>query len=222
MKNKIIVVGAGGQARETRWLIEEIDSHQHSFKFLGYVVSDLNQLSERDSKDEILGDIDWLEDNLKEFDSLAIGIGNPKVRKKIGIELKKRFPDIGWPTLIHPSVQFDRKSWEIGKGVLLCAGNIGTVNVSIYDFAMVNLSCTIGHEARIGSGSVLNSTVNISGGVFLEDEVLVGTGAQILQYVHVGQGAVVGAGAVVNRDVDRDITVVGIPAKPLKTPSLMK
>jgi serine acetyltransferase len=45
--------------------------------------------------------------------------------------------------------------------------------------------------------------------------VLVGTGAQVLQYITVGDHATVGAGAVVTRDVPPAITVVGIPAKPL-------
>jgi serine acetyltransferase len=46
--------------------------------------------------------------------------------------------------------------------------------------------------------------------------VLVGTGAQILQYVQVGEGAQVGAGAVVTKDVPPGVTVVGIPAKALE------
>jgi acetyltransferase-like isoleucine patch superfamily enzyme len=67
----------------------------------------------------------------------------------------------------------------------------------------------------IGRGCVLNPTVNISGGVELGSAVLVGTGAQILQYVKIGDGAVIGAGAVVNKDVNAETTVVGIPAKEL-------
>jgi serine acetyltransferase len=61
---------------------------------------------------------------------------------------------------------------------------------------------------------VLNPTVNISGGVTLGRGVLVGTGAQILQYVSVGDHATVGAGAVVTKPVAESTTVVGMPAKP--------
>ena len=104
---------------------------------------------------------------------------------------------------------------DLGEGVIICAGTIATVNVRFEPFCMVNLACTIGHEAIIGQGCVLNPTVNISGGVELGSGVLVGTGAQILQYVKIGNGATVGAGAVVNKDVTEDTTVVGVPAKEL-------
>ncbi len=43
---------------------------------------------------------------------------------------------------------------------------------------------------------------------------LIGTGAQVLQYLQVGAGAIVAAGAVVTRDVNPGTTVVGIPARP--------
>ncbi len=98
---------------------------------------------------------------------------------------------------------------------MLCAGVIATVNVHFAAFCLVNLACTLGHEARVGRASVLNPTVNISGGVELGDRVLVGTGAQVLQYLRVGDDASVGAGAVVTRDVEARTTVVGVPAKPL-------
>jgi acetyltransferase-like isoleucine patch superfamily enzyme len=104
---------------------------------------------------------------------------------------------------------------QVGEGVIVCAGTIATVNVRFEPFCMVNLSCTIGHEAVIGRGSVLNPTVNISGGVELGSGVLVGTGVQILQYVKIGDGATIGAGAVVNKNVNAETTVVGIPAKEL-------
>lgn len=213
MKN-IAVIGAGGFAREVEWLIEDITlqklmaPNSDSLNFAGFIVSDTSTLGTRDS--QVLGDLSYLDTG--KIDALAIGIGTPEVRLKLGRELSEKYPHIKWPTLIHPSAQFSSRC-IFGKGVIICAGVIATVNVHIDDFAMVNLSCTIGHEARIGKGCVLNPSVNISGGVHLEDGVLVGTGAQILQYVRVGRNATIGASSLLRKDVEANSTVVGVPAR---------
>lgn len=49
-------------------------------------------------------------------------------------------------------------------------------------------------------------------GVSIGREVLVGIGAQVLPYLKIGNGATVGTGAVVTRDVPAGITGVGVPA----------
>jgi sugar O-acyltransferase (sialic acid O-acetyltransferase NeuD family) len=216
---RLVIVGAGGLAREVVWLAREISgvSGGPVYDCVGFVVSDLAKPGRDDSVDQVLGDIGWLDRNRDQVDALAIGIGNPAVRRRIGAELSRRFPQIAWPALIHPSVICDRETCRFGRGTIVCAGTIATANVVVDDFALVNLACTLGHECRIGAGSVLNPTVNISGGVVIGPGVLVGTGAQVLQYLKVGEAATVGAGAVVTKDVPAGQTVVGIPAKPLAT-----
>jgi sugar O-acyltransferase (sialic acid O-acetyltransferase NeuD family) len=212
---RIAVVGAGGFAREVAWLIAGIAHHQslrkrsEALEFAGFLVSDVTKASAGDAG--ILGDFSWLEKN--HVDGLAMGIGSPEVRLRLSEELKRRFPWIPWPALIHPSVQY-HESCQLREGVIICAGTIATVNVTIDEFAMVNLSCTIGHETTIGAGSVVNPLTAISGGVTIGKGVLVGTHATILQYVSVGNYAVIGSGAMVNKDVAPNTTVTGIPAKP--------
>lgn len=211
---RIIIVGAGGFAREVRWLIEEINAVRLEWTFGGYVVSDMAKLGEHDDRDAVRGDLRWLEGHARDVDALAVGIATPAARLSISAELRRSMPHAEWPALVHPTVRMDRASCALEPGVLVCASTIATVNVRFGAFSMVNLACTIGHESVIGPGAVLNPTVNISGGVSLGSGVLVGTGAQILQYIKVGDGATVGAGAVVTKDVEPGATVVGIPAKP--------
>jgi sugar O-acyltransferase (sialic acid O-acetyltransferase NeuD family) len=181
------------------------------FDVAGFLVSDRGKLGSHDS--DVLGEFDWLDDN--RVDALAMGIGTPDARLRVANELKQRFPAIEWPAIVHPSVRFDAKSCKVEEGVILCAGVIATVNVVFEEFSMVDILSTIGHEARIGAGSAIYRSANISGGDEIGKGVLVGTGAQILQYLIVGDRAIVGAGSVVTKDVAPMTTVAGIPAKPL-------
>jgi sugar O-acyltransferase (sialic acid O-acetyltransferase NeuD family) len=213
IRKRIIVIGAGGMAREISWLIREINAVRPTYEFLGYVVSAWHQCGDYDSRDAILGDYAWLEQNRNGIDAVTVGIGAPGARLKVGREICALLPDAELPILIHPSVILDRDSAKIGPGVQICAGTVATVNVQLDALALCNFGCTLGHEAAIGEGSVVNPGANISGGAVLGKGVLVGTGAQVLQYCRVGDGATVGAGAVVKDDVAPWTTVVGVPAR---------
>jgi sugar O-acyltransferase (sialic acid O-acetyltransferase NeuD family) len=216
MKQKrIVVVGAGGMAREVKSALDSINRVEPQFEFLGYVVSDLSRLNERDSRGQLLGDFGWLEQNRSSVDALALGVGSPEARLKLAAEITRLLNKIEWPTIIHPTAVIDFDSADLGEGCFVGAGAIATVNIGLDPFALVNFGATLGHEARIGRGSVINPGANISGGVVIGEGVLVGTGAQILQYLQVGSRAIVGAGAVVTKTVMTGTTVVGVPAHPV-------
>ena len=212
---KIVVIGASGFAREVKFLIEEINQNRKVYKFLGYLVSDLNQISANDSSDEVLGDFSWF-DKYNEVINVAIGIGNPKNRIKIGDALSNKYSNIIFPSLVHPNVIYDQNSCTIDRGVIICSSTVLTVHVLVKEFSLLNLCCTVGHEAVIGKGSVLNPTVNISGGASIGEGVLIGTGAQILQYISIGDNSIIGAGACLTKSIPSNVIAVGVPAKVIK------
>jgi acetyltransferase-like isoleucine patch superfamily enzyme len=124
--------------------------------------------------------------------------------------------------LLHPNVEYDHDNVEFGDGVVVCAGSILTVNIVVEAHAQINLDCTVGHDAVIGAYSTLSPGVHISGNVTLERYAFIGTGAVTVNGqpgwpLRIGTGAVVGAGAVVTRDVPAGVTVTGVPARPRET-----
>ena len=209
----MVIVGASGQAREVAWYLEEINRERPTFSLAGFIVSDLSRLGSTDSADRILGDYEWLSTHQGEVDGVILGVGTPGSRLRIATEVGAAFPRLEWPIVRHPSARMDWDSARTGRGVMVGAGVVGTVNMVFEEFAMLNFGCTLGHEAHVGRATVVNPGANVSGGVQLGDGVLVGAGAVVLQYRSVGHDAVVGAGAVVTKDVEPRTTVVGVPAR---------
>jgi len=198
---KIAIVGAGGNAREIADILRVLPE----FQVLGFLA---DMQGRHDSP--LLGDFAWPAENA--VDALAMGIGDPIHRLRVGQMLAARYPNIEWPAIVHPTA-YVGSGVRLERGVVICVGAIATTNIEIGEFSQLNFGCTVGHEARIGPGCLINPGANISGGVRLGCSVLVGTGAQVLQYVAVGDGARIGAGAVVTKNVEPAATVVGVPAK---------
>ena len=120
---------------------------------------------------------------------------------------------------------------KMGKGTFVMKSNywISPNMVSVGSFSHINRGCVI--DGR--GGLTIGNSVSVSFGVYLmtgghdassssfagkfrpiviDDYAWIGVGAKILQGVHIGQGAVVAAGAVVTKDVPPYDVVAGVPA----------
>ena len=203
--NNIVIVGSSGFAEEIKWLITRINTDRIQWNFLGFI--DIKKSI------DVIGDDQFLID-YKDKLAVVIAVADCTLRKKL-YEKYKLNDNLYFPNLIDPSVQFS-KDLILGEGNIICANSILTVKVKIGNFNIVNLNCTIGHEATLLDFVTLNPAVNVSGNVTLQEGVFVGTGTQILQGKTVNKYTVVGAGAVVTTDVPELCTAVGVPAKVIK------
>lgn len=205
----IIIIGAGGFGREVKQLISDINRDNPSFNLLGFVDDGIIKGTMIHDL-PVLGNTDYLK-SLDESTSLAVAIGHPGTKKSIVKELGK----FDFPSLIHPTVHPLGTNIRIGEGCILCRHTILTCDITLGDFVILNLACTVGHDAVIKSYSSFMPAVNISGEVTIEECVYVGTGAKIINSLDIGENATIGAGAVVNKSIPANAVAVGIPAKPL-------
>lgn len=118
--------------------------------------------------------------------------------------------------MIHPSATFGKSQLErFNKciGNVITAGVRFTNNIEVSNFGVYNLNSTIGHDCIIDEYVNISPNASISGNVYLESQVFVGTNATIIQGKKIGKCSVIGAGAVVIDNVPDNCTVAGVPAK---------
>lgn len=199
MKNRLIIIGAGGHGK----VVTDIALKN------GY--TNICFLDDHATGDcmgfPIIGtgaDIERLNDGNTDF---IIAIGNNKVREMIA----DRY-DINWVTLVHPSAQV-AVNVSVGLGTVIMAG------------AMVNPCAVIGKHCIINTGSivehdnVIEDYVHISPGAALGGTVRVktlthvGIGAAVKNNITICDRCVIGAGAVVVKDITKQGTYIGVPAK---------
>ncbi len=206
----IVIIGAGGFGREVAWLIEDINREKKEWNLLGFV--DDNEMIQGNEINgyRVIGTTDWL--NTQEM-YVVNSIADPIVKKKI-MEKISNSKNM-YPVLIHPSVICSERA-KIGEGSIICAGNIISVDAKIGKHVIINLDCTIGHDAVLGDYTTILPSVNISGAVNLEECVNFGTGGAIIQGLRIGKNTIIGAGSVVVKDLPANCTAVGIPARPIK------
>ncbi len=209
---KILIFGAGGFGREVQWLIECINQKTPTWQIEGYL-DDVVEPGTEVNGYQVLGGIEKLRD-FDENTAVVCAVGSARVREII-INRIKEMGNYQFPNLIHPDVQMS-DSVTFGEGNIICAGNILTVNIEVKDFVIINLSCTVGHDAILNSFVTVYPGVNISGCTIMGKGVELGTGSKIIQGIEIEENTIVGAGAAVVRNLPSNCTAMGVPAKPVK------
>ncbi|EGR2415817.1 acetyltransferase [Vibrio cholerae] len=213
MSNKLVgVYGASGFGREVMPIVKQQIGSESTFVFIDDASNEkeLNGLSIFNFEQFLLADYDSKE--------VVIAIADSKIREKLAEKL--RLNDIKQINIFAANGMILDAS-EIGEGAILCPFTMVTSNAKIGKGFHANIYSYVAHDCVIGDYVTFAPNVMCNGNVHIHDHAYIGTGAMIKQGTPnkpliIGEGAVVGMGAVVTKSVKAGDVVFGVPAKSIK------
>lgn len=206
-----IIWGGTGQAKVVRPILESL-GHQVIAVFDNNV-----RLASPFSDIPLVGGLSAFTEFRKEFPGemgfvVAVG-GTAGVDR---VELSRTLQDAGLEPIsaIHHRA-FVADTARVGAGAQIMAMATVSEFAEIGDCCIINTNSSVDHDCSVGRGVHIMPGATLAGSVTVGEFASIGTNATILPRIRIGARAIVGAGAVVTRDVADDVTVVGTPARAL-------
>ena len=206
MSNKILLWGAGSQAKIIKAMIEE--------QGLGEAIAIVDTYGTEMSSTSNLKVIDSatsLSTILSSVDSFVVTIGAHYGYARHKIASFLRHQGLRDPSIIHPTAFID-PTVEYQGGLVAMPGVVVNKFSQIGSDTILNTNCSVDHDAVIGHGVHIMGAAALAGRITVGNYATIGTNATILPDLHIGEGSYVGAGSVVLRNVEEDKVVVGVPA----------
>jgi sugar O-acyltransferase (sialic acid O-acetyltransferase NeuD family) len=203
--NSLILVGAGGLARET------LAAARDSWKVLGFV--DDNPALHGSQLDgvPVLGPLDVIFDHPDAQVVICVASSkNQGNRKKIVARLD--LPASRYATVVHPTASIAAGT-VIGEGSIVLAFVAVTAPQEIGSHVVIMPHVTITHDDRISSYVTFAARVALAGSVSVGETAYLGSGALVREGLSIGEGALVGMGSVVLQDVPAHQVWAGVPAR---------
>ena len=164
----------------------------------------------------VLGGVDLLQalKSTHGVEAIYCPIGNNKLRVRF-LSLAK---ELGYetPNYIHPSVIIS-PNVTIGQGVYILPKTIIMPWSSISNYVMMSVGSIVSHHSILEEGCFLSFGVNLGASIHANKYAYCGISSTIMTGVkELGEDCLIGAGAVVIRDVPDRAVVAGVPAKVIK------
>jgi sugar O-acyltransferase (sialic acid O-acetyltransferase NeuD family) len=210
----LLVIGAGGLARETLELIGSINRGRPTWAVLG-VLDDDPALHGRQIHDvSVLGPAAALHDHPDALVVAAVASPADPLRRLRLVE-RLNLPAERYAALVHPAAVVP-SSATVGPGSILHAGTVLTADVEVGAHVAVMPAVVLTHDDVVEEGATFGAGARVAGAVRIGRGAYVGSGALLREGIVVGAGAVVGMGAVATRSVPAGEVWAGVPARRLR------
>jgi sugar O-acyltransferase (sialic acid O-acetyltransferase NeuD family) len=137
-------------------------------------------------------------------------VGDYNIRKRLYNQVK----EIGYhiPNIIDKASEVSGFT-TLGEGVYIGKRAVVNAYASIENMVILNTSCTIEHNCRIGSYVHVSPGSVVCGNVQIGEGTHIGAGSVIKQGIHIGVDTMVGVGSVVVTDIGSQLIAYGNPCR---------
>ena len=157
----------------------------------------------------------WIQSQNRHEIGFCVAIGNPHGRTRLRFHEQLTKEALQPITIAHPTAWIADNA-TIGSGSQILAGVIVAPEARVGRQCIINTNTSVDHEVVLEDGVELAPGVTLCGLVHVGINGWVCAGATVLPRINIGADAIVGAGAVVTKDVPERITVTGVPARPMR------
>lgn len=208
MPSKLLIWGTSGHAL----VVADIIKLQGDYEIVGFINdADPKCHNQTFCGLPILGGREQLEIYKdKGIRHIILGFGDCQARLNLSSLLDEK--GFSLATAIHPTATI-ATDVIIDPGTVIAAGAVVNPGARIGQNVIINTCASVDHECVIEDAVHLSPGVRLAGRVIVGCSTWVGIGAIVIDGIRIGKESLIGAGAVVARDIPDNVVAYGVPAR---------
>ena len=191
MNKKLAIIGAGGHGK----VVGEI-ALLNKYKIIHFFDDEIEKI--KNFPFTISGNLDYLVNHLKDYDSFFVAIGDNQKRYNKLEWLKKQKKNI--INLIHPKSTISKFS-SLGLGISVMANAVINPGTFIKEGVIINSSASIDHDCMIECFSHISPNCSLSGNVRVGKFTHLGTGTSVHPGINIGNNVKTAVGSKVYKNI---------------------